>query len=205
MRSRKRCINLHSIKKISKLKRKTLKKFHLDLSRSFFFVISMKRDHFPLFTPLKKALSRHLTIFSYKVTCQEFQYSDIRHSIQFRVTHLSSRNVYPLPRIVSDNPWNRLRVLVAWLNLTKTEISAKVGFNNTAIYLGCCNPPCNPIKCDIIENIGNSLDFAICFLKGAKVSAETAETLRLDPASLEAKQSTTIKSSWSRSNTANSS
>ena len=54
---------------------------------------------------------------------------------------------------------------------------------------------CNPIKCEIIENIGNSLDFAICFLKGAKVSAETAETLRLDPASLEAKQSTTIKSS----------
>ena len=135
----------------------------------------MKRDHFPLFTLVKKALSRHLTIFSYKVTCQEFQYSDIRHSIQFRVTHLSSTNVYPLPRIVSDNPWNRLRVLVAWLNLTKTEISAKVGFNNTAIYLGCCNPPCNPIKCEIIENIGNSLDFAICFLKGAKVSGKTAK------------------------------
>ena len=114
----------------------------------------MKRDHFPLFTPLKKALSRHLTIFSYKVTCQEFQYSDIRHSIQFRVTHLSSTNVYPLPRIVSDNPWNRLRVLVAWLNLTKTEISAKVGFNNTAIYLGCCNPRAIPLNARLLRTLG---------------------------------------------------
>ena len=45
---------------------------------------------------------------------------------------------------------------------------------------------CNPIKCEIIENIGNSLDFAICFLKGAKVSAETAkqEVLRFAPGPL---------------------
>lgn len=104
---RKRCINLHSIKKIQIKEGKDPQKFHLDLSRSFFFPNLHEKGSFSSFHPTPNCFVTPSNHFCYKVTCQD-HFSGETHSIQFRVTHLScttvNLHVHPLPRILTENP-----------------------------------------------------------------------------------------------------